>query len=391
MSSAAHQSSPPSRLLRVGLHALLVGLVVLVVLRDWRSDPWIVVPGLALVLVYAAGTRLLRGPARAMAWCLALLVVWAVLLWATADAVWVAFPLFFVFLHVLPRVAGLVAVAVTTAAAVAAYGWHDRLVPASVIGPLIGAGVAVGTVWAFEAVFRESQQRQRLIEELTATREELDQTQRLAGATAERERLAREIHDTLAQGLTSIQLLLRAAQRDLVADPGAAGERLEMARAAAQENLDEARRFVRDLPPTQLERGTLPQAVRAVTRNAARRSGIPVRFVVEGDERPVPAAASAALLRIAQSALGNALEHAAAERIGVTLTYMDQSVSLDVVDDGCGFEPARGRAGDGDRGFGLPTMRSRAEAAGGHLSVESTPGEGTAVSAVFPLVETTLP
>src|SRR5439155_18708562 len=126
-------------------------------------------------------------------------------------------------------------------------------------GPVLGAAVAVATVSGYRALYRESEQRRRLIDELQTTRRDLDAAQREAGVLAERERLAREIHDTLAQGLSSIQLLLRAAEREI---SGPAAEYVRQARHAAQDNLAEARRFVRDLSPPDLEHGSLPAALR---------------------------------------------------------------------------------------------------------------------------------
>lgn len=390
MSMPASHQLPPLRALRVGLHALVVGLLVIVVARSQaRADhvtavTWV---GLVFLLAYAAGAlvllRHLSRPAES-AWVLVVALVWAALLWTTADAVWLAFPLFFLFLHFLPRALGLVMVGVATAAAIAAYGIHDGLTPASVIGPLIGAGVAVGTVLAYEALLRESRERQRLIDDLTATRNSLARHEREAGAHAERERLAREIHDTVAQGLASVQLLLRAAERDVATDPEAASRRIGQACETAQTNLDEARRLVRALPPPGLERGSLADALREVASGATARGDLAVDVQVSGEEQELPEAIAAALLRIGQSAIANAVEHSRGHRASATLTYMDDEVVLDVVDDGTGFDPSQVRSDD-NGGYGLSVMRARAHALGGRLSVESRQGAGTAVAATFPL------
>ena len=395
MSPPVTHHLPPLRLLAVGLHALVAGLLVLSVLRADRVWAW--AAALLTAVVYAAGTlsAVTSTQGRRQLWAAALWASWVLLLVASADGIWLAFPLFFVFLHLLPRRQGLVAVTATTVAAVAAYALHDRFTPAAVIGPLIGAGVAVGTVAGYEALLRESEERQRLLDEVTATRATLAAREREAGVHSERERLAREIHDTLAQGLTSIQLLLRAAERDVATDPAAAGARIEQARQTAVDNLQEARRFVRALPPPGLETGSLAEAVRALAApDGGLPSAAPCDITVSGDERTVPTEVATALLRIAQSAIGNAREHAQASRVAATLTYMEDAVVLDVVDDGVGFDPLQPGAaepgGHGDtreshRGYGLSVMRARAEAAGGQLSVESSPGAGTAVAATFPV------
>lgn len=390
MTTPATHPLPPLRLLAVGLHALVAGLLVLAMVRS--EGPWAWAAGLLLAVVYAAGSRreVVSSSQRRLAWSCALFACWVVVLVASADGIWLAFPLFFVFLHLLPRVPGRLAVAATTVGAIAAYGIHDGLTPASVIGPLIGGGVAVGTVAGYEALVRESEERQQLLDEVNATRESLAAREREAGAHAERERMAREIHDTLAQGLTSIQLLLRAAERDVTTDPGAAAVRIATARQSAQDNLEEARRFVRALPPPGLEGGSLADAIRAIGSSAHRDGSGQVELVVTvaGDEHELPSEVATALLRIAQSAIGNAVEHSRASRVSVTLTYMGDEVVLDVVDDGRGFRPAVSgatAAGTSGRGYGLSVMRARAQAAGGRLAVESAPGAGTAVAATFPV------
>lgn len=291
----------------------------------------------------------------------------------------------------------------TTVAAIAGFGWHQETFTfAMIVGPVLGAAAAIATVLGCQAVQAESEQRRQLIIELDRTRTELAAAQHRAGVLDERERLAREIHDTLAQGLTSIQLLLVAATRSLAAEPSAgrpadetvdlasgggaarALELVEQARRAAQENLDEARRFVRALAPTDLESATLAAALQRLCASTTTRTGIPVSFHEVGHLPALATSIDVALLRIAQAALGNVAQHAHPSRADVTLTGMDTAVTLDVVDDGIGFDTraaaGAGQASMGQGGFGLRSMRSRAADLGGVLSVESRPGRGTAVS-----------
>ncbi|MEI7032584.1 sensor histidine kinase [Streptomyces pratensis] len=318
-------------------------------------------------------------------WLAGLCSVWGALLVLSPDALWAAFPLYFLQLHLLPARWALPTVAVTAAAAITSFVVHrQEIAPGAVIGPLLGAAVAVATVLGYDALSRESERRRALIVELVATRAELAAAERTAGALAERERLAREIHDTLAQGLSSIQLLLRAAERSLPEGDPATGH-VRAAREAAQANLAEARSFVRALAPPDLEDGSLAAALeRLCARTSA--PGLAVRFAVSGVPVELPTPYEVALLRTAQSALANTERHARAGRVEVTLSFMDTAVALDVVDDGRGFDPARAPgAGRGDGGFGLPAMRSRAGALGGVLSVESAPGQGTAVAVTLPL------
>ncbi|MFD7558677.1 sensor histidine kinase [Streptomyces sp. NPDC059835] len=349
--------TPVSRVLRLCLHALLLGL-------------------------------------------LALAAVWAALLVVSPDGLWIAFPLYFLELHLLPLRWGVTAVAVTACAAIGGFLGHSGAVtPGAFLGPLLGGAVAVATVLGYQALYRESERRRELIEELIATRAELAAAERGAGIMAERERLAREIHDTLAQGLSSIQLLLRAAERALSEGPAAVpapGEdgaevsggraaalaHIARAREAAQENLAEARRFVRALTPPDLEHGSLAAALERLCAGAP---GPRVRFSLSGSPRELPTPYEVALLRIAQSALANVVRHARADRAEITLTFMDASVTLDIVDDGQGFDPSSAASASGDGGFGLPAMRSRAETLGGLFTVESDPGQGTAVAVTLPL------
>ncbi|WP_338701968.1 sensor histidine kinase [Streptomyces sp. Q6] len=380
--------TPVLRVLRLCLHLLMAGLLALVVARaaSGRSaEPAGAVVGVAVLLgvVYAVGPLLPAvrvSRAGAACWLAALGAVWAVLLVLSPDGLWLAFPLYFLLLHLLPARWGVPAVAVAAGAAIASYVGHDGAVnPGAFIGPLLGAAVAVATVLGYQALYRESERRRQLIDELIATRAELADAERAAGTLAERERLAREIHDTLAQGLSSIQLLLRAVQRELPAGSPAAAH-IEQARATAQDNLAEARRFVRALTPPDLAQGSLAAALERLCATAP---GPTARFSSSGTPLPLPTPYEVALLRIAQSALGNTLRHADAGRVEITLSFMETSVTLDVVDDGRGFDPARAVSGDG--GFGLPAMRSRVRELGGTFAVESAPGRGTAVAVTLPL------
>ncbi|MET7799539.1 sensor histidine kinase [Streptomyces decoyicus] len=392
----SHSLTPVQRALRSCLHLMMAALLALAVVRavaDHTADaPAVLAAAVALCALYVTGHRLPRlrtSTGAAALWLAALALVWLVLLALTPDGVWVAFPLFFVQLHLLPLRGALPAVAATTLAAVAGFGWHTHtLSVGTVLGPALGAAVAVAVVLGYEALYRESEQRRRLIEELTAARSELAAAEHAAGVLAERERLAREIHDTLAQGLSSIQLLLRAAERALPQRPGTALGHVRQARTAAVGNLAEARRFVRALSPPDLAAGSLPAALERLCATTARTSGLAVHCQVSGAPTALPTGHEVALLRIAQSALANTVRHAGAGRAELTLSYMDTEVALDVVDDGAGFVPAElpapGSAAARGTGFGLAAMRARARALQGTLVVESAPGEGTAVAVTLP-------
>lgn len=398
---AATASPPVPALLRVCLHLLVGGLLALIVIRVLRPVTNATIPvvtaALILAVIYTIGPlwpAVRRSSTVAGVWLGLLFAAWLVLLALTPDAVYLAFPFFFLQLHLLPRPVGLGAVVLTTAAAIAGFAWHQTAFTiAMIIGPVLGAGVAVATVWGYQTLQTESEHRRRLIEQLRETRSELAAAEHQSGVFAERERLAREIHDTLAQGLSSIQLLLQAAGRTLDPErahpnPEQAARLVEQARAAAQENLVEARRFVRALAPADLRGSTLSESLQRLCATTSERSSIPVTFHQEGPIVRLPTPVEVALLRIAQSALGNITQHSGASRAGVTMTVLDSAVSLDIVDDGTGFDlrrldqPTEWSAGGG---FGLTSMRSRAAELGGALAVESEPGLGTAIAVTFEL------
>jgi signal transduction histidine kinase len=216
--------------------------------------------------------------------------------------------------------------------------------------------------------------------------EQLVTQAREAGILDERQRMAREIHDTLAQGLTGIITQLQAAEQ-AAGDPEGWRRHFTAATQLARESLSEARRSVDALRPEPLETGRLNDALADVAGRWSVLHGIPARVATTGAARPIPAEAEFALLRTAQEALANVAKHARATRVGVTLSYLENEVALDVRDDGVGFDPdqlADVASADGrDGGFGLIAMRQRIEDLAGTLQVESEPS-GTAVSACIP-------
>jgi len=394
VNTAAPALTPTSRALTWCLHLLTVGLLALAAARaaaDGSPHTALIVTVAAVcALLYAAGPmspRVRLSRRAAGRWLAAVGGVWLLLLALTGDAVWVAFPLYFLQLHLLPRRRALLAVGATALAAVVAFAAHQgSFSPAMAIGPGLGAAVAVAVVRGYEALYQESEQRRRLIEELTTTRAELARAEHTAGVLAERERLAREIHDTLAQGLSSIQLLLHAAERALPGRPELAARHVVAARQAAQDDLAEARRFVAALTPPGLDGTTLAGALERLCATTGARHPLTAGFRLTGDPAPLPTEHEVALLRIAQSALANTVRHAHATTSEITLAYRGDHVTLAVADDGIGFDPARptGPHAEGG-GFGLAAMRTRTHALGGTLTVESEPGRGTVLAARLPL------
>ncbi len=234
------------------------------------------------------------------------------------------------------------------------------------------------------AIIEQSAERSMLLQQLAATRADLAAAEREAGTLEERGRLSREIHDTLAQGFASVVTHLEAADAVLDADPGRAREHLQAAEVVARDSLDEARGLVWALRPPTLVDGGLPAAVERAVSAASTADGPAVDVTISGDARPLHPDVEVTLLRAAQEGLANARRHAGGARISLTLTYFDDEVALDVIDDGRGFDPAA-VAGPGIAGgHGLAGMRERAELLGGRLEIESAPGEGTALALSLP-------
>lgn len=210
--------------LRTGLHVLFLSLTALVIARavvaPIDASPIVIVLALVLGATYSLGGVLARTPARAkwlpLGWLVALTAEWLVLIWLIPDATYLVFPLFFLYLHLLGKWWGSAAIGASTIVAICALGIHGGFSVGGVVGPLVGAAVALLIGLGYQALANEAQAREALLSELIATREQLAATEHESGVLAERSRLAREIHDTLAQGLASIQMLLHAAER---ADP----------------------------------------------------------------------------------------------------------------------------------------------------------------------------
>ena len=201
------------------------------------------------------------------------------------------------------------------------------------------------------------------------------------GAVEERNRLAREIHDTLAQGLTATALQLESADALLDAGSERAHEPLRRALSLTRSNLEEARRSVLDLRASPLEGRPLSEAINALVERWEAETGIAVRYRAVNGSRPLPPSVEAALYRICQEALTNVARHAGAERATVRLVATPDRVRLVVEDDGRGFDASEVPE---DR-HGIVGMRERAEVLGGTLEVRSGPGEGTRIEATVPL------
>ncbi len=306
----------------------------------------------------------------------------------------------------------------------------------------VNVAVLMAFVWirwtnqrALDEVSEANRKLEATLAENAGLQQQLLTQAREAGVLDERQRMAREIHDTLAQGLTGIITQLQAAEQ-AADDPPGWRRHFEAATRLARESLSEARRSVEALRPESLETGRLGEALAEVVGRWSALHGIPAQVTTTGTARAMSPEAEFALLRTAQEALANVAKHAHASRVGVTLSYMEDQVALDVRDDGQGFDLAKlctegtkaakaaqaadaaaaamtngqapvthanghgsGLVGlsvsdglrhatalkpEGDGGFGLVSMRQRIESLAGTLQVESEPGFGTGISACLP-------
>jgi two-component system, NarL family, sensor kinase len=203
------------------------------------------------------------------------------------------------------------------------------------------------------------------------------------GALEERNRLAREIHDTLAQGLTAVTLRLESvdALLETGAGPDQVRQAVQQALVLTRANLEEARRSVMDLRAAPLEGRTLADAVLLLAREKARQAGFALDWRVTGGSRPLPVRIESGIYRIAQEALTNVCRHAAASQVRLALIISPEEAQLVVEDDGQGFDPAEVPPGR----FGLVGLSERAKLLGGRLRIESGPGQGTRLEATVPL------
>ncbi|KQY39588.1 nickel transporter [Nocardia sp. Root136] len=386
MTQLLGQQRDDTRLLAVIVHSAFYVLLAASLMRwlirhsETRSTPLIVVLALLLAVLYALSE--LRQSHR-LEWFALLVLTWSVLVVLAPSFAWCAVPLVYTGLRILSeRVAVILVVALTVlvvSSQVRIAGWLD---PNLVLAP---PAVAAVTTALFVGMRRQTERQAALIDDLVRTRQELAATERRAGTLAERQRLAMEIHDTLAQGLSSQRMLLQAADLVWDSDPDLAHTHLRSAAAIAEHDLTEARRFVHDLAPADLAvGGSLPAALAALAERETSDS-LTVRLHIEGTPGQLPQRVEATLLRIAQGALANVREHAAATTATITLTSLDDQIVLDVADDGRGFDPDARVDPARHRGHGLPAIRARVRQLGGTCTVESAPGDGTVLSAAVPL------
>ncbi len=382
---------------RIGQAAITL---VLVVVGSWRAAvdgvplPWVLAISLVFLGWYGGGLLLgERTDDRRLAtgWLLGLTLIWLGAVAVSPEYVWLAFALWLLAGFVMRMRWALPLSILILAVVIAAPPLHTGTTSyANVIGPLVGGVFALGISRGYLELVRDARERRRLIASLVSTQEEmaslqdeLARTQRESGASAERTRVSRDIHDTVAQSVSSIGMLARSA---LESDTDAARTRaLEQIAALAAEGLADARRIVDDLMPAELDGTALGDALRRMLQRLTEETGIAATLHADEDVPAPGLDAEVALLRTAQSALANVRAHSGATLVVVTLADAGDAVRLDIVDDGRGFDPSGLDVPGKGGGYGLRAMRARLRELGGGLDVESAPGDGTALSAYLPL------
>jgi signal transduction histidine kinase len=259
-------------------------------------------------------------------------------------------------------------------------GFGDNALGEAVIIVVVGLLLALLLGLWITKIIDQSRDRARLVSELAAARTELAAANHEAGVLAERQRLARDLHDTLAQGSTSVLFLLQAARTTLHGDAARCERHLVLAEQTTRENIAEIRALVAALTPTAFEGASLPVALERLTGRIGQELGIRNTMTTTGTHRRLPASCEVVLLRVAQEALANVRKHAQATAVTIELGYHDDRVTLRVTDDGRGFDPDTRTA----NGFGLDGLRDRVRASDGDLTVDTAPGAGVAVLVSLP-------
>jgi signal transduction histidine kinase len=271
-----------------------------------------------------------------------------------------------------------------TVATIGGFAAQDGFTPRALadVAPPMLVGLVFTLMLGFWiwGIIDQSTERARLIAELERTRADLAAAERARGVMDERERLSREVHDTLAQGFTSVVMLAQAATPLLARNPGKAAGQLSLIEEVARENLAEARALVAASAPAGLDGATLPDAVRRLAERFEQETGIEVTADVAPVAR-LDRDREVVVLRAVQEALSNVRRHAGARRVAVRLVDDCDGTLVEVDDDGAGFPPERRGAG-----YGLTGMRARIQEVGGELDVASTPGGGTCLTVRVPTV-----
>ncbi|ORB23562.1 two-component sensor histidine kinase [Mycolicibacterium moriokaense] len=367
---------------------LAVAAIVAVVLLDHRFPGNVIGAAVALsamaAVVLAFGRRATRLPERdwrTVAFVGAAIGLWILAMVASPVSVAAVPAIYPIVFSTLPLGAALVVTTIVNIAPLAmlllSNGIRSPNLSMAVAVTLVAvvAAPVIGTV--IITSLRQRRQLAALVAELAATRAESARLSREAGTAAERERLAREIHDTLAQGFTSIVMLAQAVEPELDTDTAAARRHVELIGATARENLAEARAMVAELTPSSLEE-PLPAAIQRLCDRLTAETDTRVTVHIAGDLPAQSMASDVVLLRAAQEAFANIRKHAHATAVTVELSRSGSGTRLVVTDNGIGFNGGHGE------GFGLRGMRTRMAQVGGAVTISPAAGGGTTLTVEVP-------
>lgn len=392
-------AGPTVRAMEIGQHLMALVLTTIGVIRaigDGVALPAAIISGVAILAWHTAGTILpskTRSRRLLMWWLLGFAAIWIAAVAVSAEFIWLAFLLWLLAGHILAIRWGLVFSGFVLAGVIVApILHHGETSYANVLGPLIGGIFAFGISRGYLQLLRDAAERERLVtsltraqEEMAGLQDELALAQRHSGAIAERTRISRDIHDTIAQALSSIRLLAHAgAGRTEDVD---AARTLEQVEALAGDSLADVRRIVAALAPAELEDDALASALQRMLDRAHDEAGLQAELHVDDSLPILRTEVEVALLRTAQSALANVRLHSDATRVVMSLTDADGSARLDIIDNGTGFDlDAWEQSTDAAASsYGLRFMRARLRELGGGLDIESAVGEGTAISVRLPI------
>ncbi|MCU1414175.1 MAG: hypothetical protein JWN80_1515 [Microbacteriaceae bacterium] len=344
----------PSEGQRIGAWVALAVFLACYIAYGRRSlaegGPWL---AFAITIVLLSGVMVACSPNLAVIQAISFPLLWVIIVptrWAIVANV-------------------LLALAVSAGFVVSNGTSADNIVATSVIEGISLVGSLALGLW-ITRIATLSHERQQLIEQLTAAQDQLASLSRETGVTSERERLAREIHDTIAQSLTGLVMLSQAAQRELAAgDAAALAERLGLMEESARDALVETRSLVAAGAPVELGAGIVA-AIERFGARFQRETGIIV--TVTGTVPELDRDTEVVLLRCAQEALANVRKHASARVAAVELAMVDGHPTMTVRDDGVGFDPSTASSG-----YGLAGMRDRLALVGGALRVDSLAVGGT--------------
>lgn len=398
--------------MQIGLHTITVLLVILSTARA-ISDGAAIAAALALAAAfltwYALGLIFrarLTAPVRThspnrtnsirpiYSWVGVLATIWIGAIFVSAEFIWLAFLLWLLAGRFLTLRGALIFSTIVFCLVGYAPIWHHGTTDyATIFGPLIGAIFAVGIARGYVQLLQSAAERERLVESLTRTQgelivlqDEMALAQRHSGMETERARIARDIHDTVAQTLPSIRYLAHAARAGN--DPAGMVSALSQVETLAAEGTTDVRRIVAALTPTALDNAALGAALARMLERIQSETGIVTELHVDEGLPGLGSRTEVALLRVAQSALANVRQHAHASRIVMSLIDAGETVRLDVIDDGVGFDATeRHTSLTRNSSYGLGFIDTRLRELGGNLEIASQPGSGTELSASLPIHE----